>query len=182
VSDESAGRRGWRIAAAAALIGWLAPAVWLLIKVINGDARYQGAHPLAKHGLPTALGQLLLPALLLATLALVLLLVRRRATFAWTVVFLLALLGVPAWLVLRDPAYRPVGRVPHDVVASIVWMVLGLVVYLLVLSLLMLRGQPAPADVHLSQQFMGAPGMLHTNTPTGSEPLIDREPHDPHES
>ena len=175
MNDENARGRGWRIAAAV-LIGWLAPAVWLLIRAINGGAQYRAAHPHARHGLPTGLGQLLLPALLLATLALVLLMVRRRAPFAWTIMFLLALLGVPAWLVLRDTAYGPVGRVPHDVVAAIVWMVLGLVVYLLVLSLLMLRGRPAPTDVHVSQQFMGAPGVLHTNMPTGSDPLIDREP------
>lgn len=63
-------------------------------------------------------------------------------------------------------------------VATVVRMVAGLVIYLLGLSLRMLRGQPAPADVHVSQQFTAAPGTLHTNTLTGSDPLIDRDPPD----
>jgi hypothetical protein len=181
VNGENASSRGWRIAAAIVLVAWLAAALWLLIKVLDGDAHYRAARPEATGSPFSALGMLLLPALVLAGLSIVLL-IRRRSTPGWTVVFLFALLGLPAWMFLRGSAHGPGHWVSRDVVTSVVWIVAGLVVYLLVLSLLMLRGRPAPADVHVSQQFTGAPGVLHTNTPTGSDPLIEREQHDPHES
>lgn len=178
MNDENASGRGWRIAAGVVVVAWLAPAVWLLIKVLDGDAQYRAAHPESTGSPFSALGMLLLPALVLAGLAIVLLLFQRRVAAGWTIVFLFALCGLPAWLFLRGPAYDPDHWVSRDVVTAIVWMVAGLLVYLLALSLLMLRGRPAPADVHVSQQFMGAPGALHTNTPTGSDPLVDRDAHD----
>jgi hypothetical protein len=182
VNGENASSRGWRIAAAIVVFAWLAPAVWLLIKVLDGDAKYRAARPQATGSPFSGLGMLLLPTLVLAGLAVVLLLFRQRVTAGWTIVFLFALLGLPAWLFLRGSAYDPGHWVSRDVVTSVVWMVAGLLVYLLALSLAMLHGRPAPADVHVSQQFMGAPGTLHTNTPTGGDPLVDREPNDPHES
>lgn len=175
MSHDDPIRRGWRIAAAIAVVAWLVPAVWLLVRVLHGEERFRAARPDAMHSPFTALGELLLPALFLATLAGVLLLFRRRLTAGWTILFLFALLGFPAWLFLRGPAYHAIGWVSRDVVTTIVWMVLGLVVYLVTLSLLMVRGKPAPRDVHVSRQFMGAPGVLHTNTPTGSDPLVEKE-------
>jgi hypothetical protein len=175
MSHDDPIRRGWRLAAAVTVVAWLVPAVWLLVRVLRGDERFRAARPDAMHSPFTALAELLLPALLLAALALALLLLRRPATAGWTIVFLFALLGFPAWLFLRGPAYRASGWVTRDVVTTIVWMVLGLAIYLVALSLLMVRGKPAPRDVHVSQQFIGAPGVLHTNTPTGSDPLVERE-------
>lgn len=127
----------WRLAVAAALAAWLAAALWLLVLLA-------GAEPAREHSPFTALGELLVPAMLLAAVALLLVVVPRRLVGAWGFVFVFALAGVPAWLFLRGAAYDAVPAVTSATVTAVVWMVLGLVVALLALPLLELRGVAEP--------------------------------------
>ena len=68
-----------RAAIAAALAVWLAAAVWLLVVFI-------GAEPARENSPFRSLGILLLPAVLFAVVALVLVLLPRRSNGAWTIV------------------------------------------------------------------------------------------------
>jgi hypothetical protein len=169
--------RPWRLAVAVALLIWSAAAVWLLIRLVDAERAFHNTPGHPSHNPFTGVGELLLPAMVLALAALILVLVPRRLAPGWTLVFLTSVAGVFAWLFLRGSA----GDLPstvHDEAALIVWLVLGLIAGLIALSILMLRGQPGLPDVHVAQQFAGSYSDPHMLAPPGSDPLVDRAPPD----
>jgi len=158
-----------RLVIAAALAVWLASAGWSLSLLLTAAS----AHPEARF---TAAGELLLPAILFAALALVLVLVPRRLAGGWVIVFLFALIGLPAWIFFRNASYQAVPWVTRAVVSGVVWMTLGLALGLIVLSLLALRGVPEPADVHVAVQFTGSLARPNGEQVSGGAPLVERDP------
>ena len=129
-----------RIAVAAALVVWVAADIWLIARLAAAQGHYGSAGPFV------SAGELLVPAGLLALFALVLTLVPRRSTAGWGLVFLFAVLGVPAWLLLRRGVHAVVPNVSGAAAAAVRWMPLGLAIGLIVLSLLALRGTREPAN------------------------------------
>lgn len=121
------------------------------------------------------LGGLLLPGILLAGTALILVLVPRRAAVGWAVVMLFSFVGVPAWLFLRGSSYRAAPWVERAFVDGAVWMTLGLIVGLVALGLVALRRVPAPADVHVAVQFTGSPTRPNAEEVSGGAPLVERD-------
>jgi hypothetical protein len=162
-------RRRWRLVAAAALAAWIAAAVWIVALLVSAASDHPG-------GRFTAVGELLLPALLFAVVALLCVLIPRRLSGAWVVVFLFSLVGLPAWIFLRSASYGAAPWVSSEIVTAAVWMCLGLALGLIALSLLALRGVPEPADVHIAAQFTGSPQRAHAEQVSGGEYLVEREP------
>ena len=124
-----------RIAAAAALVVWLAVALWIIVHI----GTIEPTHPTA--GFTDIVG-LLQPGILFAALALLFVVVPRRLALGWRVLLVVSLFGILAWLLLRPGAYRAVPWVSHDLVSPAVWMTLGLILGLIVLSLVALEGVP----------------------------------------
>jgi hypothetical protein len=139
--ESNALPRTLRIAAAAALAVWLAVALWMVVHLQTIGS----THPRAR---VNDLGGLLLPCILLAGSALVLVLVPRRAAIGWAAVLVFSFAGVPAWLFLRGSSYRAIPWVDRSFVDAAIWMTLGLIAGLIVLGLLALRGTREPATDH----------------------------------
>ena len=126
-----------RAAIAAALAVWLAAAVWLLVVFI-------GAEPARENSPFRSLGILLLPAVLFAVVALVLVLLPRRSNGAWTIVRFFALFGLPWWLLLRRSVYQAVPWVSASLVTAALWMALGLMLGLIALGVVAARHVQVP--------------------------------------
>ena len=129
-----------RAVIAVALALWLAADVWLIATLASAQGHHGSARPFV------AAGELLVPAGLLALLALVLVVVPWRFNAGWGLVFLFAVLGVPAWVFLRRGVHNVVPDVSGAVAAAVAWMTLGLTLGLIALSLLALRGTREPLE------------------------------------
>lgn len=158
-----------RAAAAAALVVWLAVAVWMVVHLQTIGS----SHPRAQF---SDLGGLLLPGILFAALALLFVALPRRLAFGWGALLLFSLAGIPAWLMLRGPSYLAVPWVDRAFVNAAVWMTLGLAIGLIALSLVAIRRVPEPADVHVAVQFTGSPTRPHAEQISGGPPLVERDP------
>jgi hypothetical protein len=126
-----------RAAVAVALVAWLAVAVWIVVTLVRTEATHVDSPY-------DSLGMLLLPAVLFGALALLFVVLPRRAAIFWQVAFLFSLLALPAWLFLRGSAHRASPPVDSAVVTAAVWMTLGLALGLIALSLFALRRVPGP--------------------------------------
>lgn len=157
-----------RVAFAAALAVWLAAAVWLLAVFIGAEPTHEGS-PFQ------SLGMLVLPAVLFAVVALVLVLLPRRSNAGWLMVLVFALFGLPWWLVLRRSVYHAVPWVSAPLVTAAVWMSLGLMLGLVALSVVAERRVPEPTHVHVAAQFTGSATRPNAEQVTGGEPLIERD-------
>ena len=129
-----------RAVIAAALVVWLAADIWLIARLASAQGHYGSAHPFV------SAGELLVPAGLLALFALILVVVPWRFNAGWGLVFLFAVLGVPAWVFLRRGVHNVVPDVSGAVAAAVAWMTLGLTLGLIALSLLALRGTREPLE------------------------------------
>jgi hypothetical protein len=152
----------WRILAAIPLILWLPFGVWFVATIYT-------AAPQAKTQ-STAL--LLVPTLLLAAAAAVMLLVPRRLDFGLAMVLLFSIIGVPVWAILHPSAGKTHWLSPAFCTA-ITWTTIALLAYLILVAGLRLRKRPGPSDVHVSEQFVGAPGWLPMTPPPGAGPMVD---------
>jgi hypothetical protein len=144
-----------RVVVAAALAVWLAAAVWLLVAFI-------GAEPTHVESPFRSLGMLLLPAVLFAVVALVLVVLPRRSNGAWMVVLVFALFGLPWWLLLRRSVYHAAPWVGAPLVTAAVWMTLGLMLGLIALSITAARTMPAPSERRLTPDEAGALARVET--------------------
>ena len=132
----------WRLVIAAALAVWLAADIWLIATLASAQGHNGSARPFV------SAGELLVPAGLLALLALVLVVVPWRFNAGWGLVFLFAVLGVPAWVFLRRGVHNVVPDVSSAVASAVVWMCLTFALGLIALSLLALRGTREPVGDH----------------------------------
>jgi len=120
--------------------------VWLVDKVYRA----------ADQSVTQSVAMLLVPTVVLAAAAAVMLLVPRPLKMPWGAVFLFAILGVPAWFALHPTAATR--WLSPGMSSAISWMTLGALAYLILVTALVLRKRPGPSGESALWSVARGPG------------------------